>query len=181
MYSFKKVVKNGQIKYVVIIDRKDEVIVSQEVYVYMTNEKEKARYRARRDGKCGTAAYWKCDGECDLCPYAQQGFNMIPLDFAFKASSDPDSDDEFDPVDNIPDSSTPLPDSIVADRDLLVRLMKRLDELVPDGGQIYRMLTEEYTDREMTKELHLKQQSTLNYRKKKVQAYLKEHRDEYFD
>jgi len=32
----------------------------------------------------------------------------------------------------------------------------------------------------MTKELRLKQQSTLNYRKKKVQAFLEEHREEYF-
>ena len=180
MYSFKKVVKNGQTKYVVIIDRKTEVTVSPEVYEYLYREKEKARYRARRDGKCSTSSYWKCDGECDLCPYLQQGFNMIPLDVAFRASSDQDSDEEFDPVGNIPDSSAPLLDTIVSDRDLLTRLMKRLDELVPNGGQIFQMMAEEYTDREMTRELNLKQQSTLSYRKKKVQAFLEEHRSDYF-
>jgi len=181
MYRFKKVVKDGKVKHIVIIDRKNEVIVPQEVYDYMISEKEKARYRARRDGKCGTSAYWKCDGDCDLCPYAQQGFNMIPLEIAFKVPPDQDTDDELDPVANIPDIVTPFPDVIVADRDLLARLMKRLDELVPDGGEIFRMMTENYTDREMTKELCLKQQSTLSYRKRKVQAFIEAHKDEYIN
>ena len=180
MYSFKKVVKNGQTKYVVIIDRKTEVSVPQEVYEYMVREKDKQRHRARTNGKCGTSAFWKCDGECDTCKYAQMGFNMIPLEVAFKPTTDSSSGEELDPLNNIPDSTTPLPDAIVADRDLLARLTQRLDDLIPDGGRIYQMLTEEYTDREMTKALNLKQQSTLNYRKRKVIEFLCNHRDEYF-
>ena len=105
---------------------------------------------------------------------------MIPLEVAFKPTTDPSSGEELDPLNNIPDSTTPLPDAIAADRDLLARLTQRLDDLIPDGGRIYLMLTEEYNDREMTKVLNLKQQSTLNYRKRKVIEFLCNHRDEYF-
>lgn len=181
MYRFKKIDNHGQTTYIVIIDKKTEVTVSQQVYEYMIREKEKRRHRARINGQCGTSSFWKCDGECETCKYVQMGFNMIPLDVAFKPTTDPSSGEKLDSLNNIPDAATSLPDAIVADRDLLARLRTRLDELVPNGGRIHQMLSEEYTDREMTKALNLKQQSTLNYRKRKVIEFIRKHRDEYFD
>ena len=97
-----------------------------------------------------------------------------------KAFGRAEGEDEINPVDNIVDSNSPLIEDIVADRDLLCRLMQKLDDLVPNGGRIIQMLMDEYSDREMVKALNLKSQSTLNYRKNKVKAYMRDHWSDYF-
>lgn len=105
---------------------------------------------------------------------------MISYDKAFGSSDGSDQQDDLSSIDNIPDHNTALIEDIIADRDLLERLMSKLDSLVPNGGQIVRMLMEGYTDRQMTKELELPSQSTLNYRKRKIQKYLQEHWTDFF-
>ena len=53
--------------------------------------------------------------------------------------------------------------------------------LVPDGGSIAVIMRDGYSDRQMVRILKLSSQSTLNYRKRKVKAYLHDHWSEYFD
>lgn len=171
-----KKIDNGKQRYIKI--NKELIPVTEEVYLFHSRWKENERYRARRDGKCGMTDFRKCTGDCLSCPWYQEGFNMLSYDKAFGS---PDSEEDLHPVCNIPDPSEASIESLIADRDLLARLMKRLDEIVPDGGQICRMISEEYSDREMTRELNLKRQSTLSYRKKKVVEFLREHWFEYFD
>ena len=170
----------GTEAYIVYVG-KTAVTVTKDVFDLIRRDKENQRYRARRDGKCGTANYRLCHGDCGHCSWVREGFNMLSYDKAFGASDCNGYDDEMSTIDNIPDTNAALIEDIVADRDRLDRLMSRLDTIVPDGGQIVWMLMEEYTDRQMTKELKLSSQSTLNYRKRKVQQYLREHWHDFFD
>lgn len=103
---------------------------------------------------------------------------MVSINCAF-GSKELDEED-MDAFGNLPDTGAPLIDDIVADRDQLNHLMHQLDQLVPDGGKIIRMVMDEYSDRDMVKALNLKSQSTLNYRKNKVKAYVRDHWEEFF-
>ena len=180
MYRFRKIEKDGTTSFIVTIDNTD-VPVSKEVYDFLSHERDNARYRARRDGKCGNANFCICPGDCGHCPWVREGFNMISLEKAFGTATGCGHEDELSSLDNIPDPNASLIEDIVADRDMLSRLMTKLDTIVPDGGQIAQMLINQYSDREMTSALNLKSQSTLSGRKKKVKRYLFEHWNESID
>jgi len=171
---------HGTDKYIVYVGN-TAVPVNKDVFDLIRRDKENQRYRARRDGKCGTSNYHLCHGDCGHCPWVREGYNMLSYEKAFGPSSGDDQQDELTSIDNIPDTNASLVEDIVADRDLLDRLMRRLDTIVPDGGKIVQMLMDEYSDRQMTKALKLPRQSTLNYRKRKVQQYLREHWNDFFD
>ena len=173
--------RNGQAKPTVIYVNHVPVQVSQEIADFDRKYRQNQRYYARRDGKCGTSDFRCCTGDCGHCPWVRDGFNMLSFEKAFGSTPGCDDGIEQPSIANIPDTRASLVEDIVADRDLLDRLMSRLDSIVPDGGQIVRMLTEEYTDRQMTKELNLPSQSTFNYRKRKVQKYLQEHWHDFFE
>lgn len=72
-------------------------------------------------------------------------------------------------------------DEIVADKLLLHDLYGKLDELMPDGARVFKMRAQRYSEREIAKTLGIASQSTLNYRIKKMDAYLRAHRDELDD
>lgn len=163
--------------YFIPVDHK-LVPVSEDVWKVHSRQIELERFRARRDHKCGQPNYRKCKGDCGLCPWVLEGDRMVSINCAF-GSKEPDEED-MDAFGNIPDTGSPLIDDIVADRDQLNHLMHQLDQLVPDGGKIIRMVMDEYSDRDMVKALNLKSQSTLSYRKNKVKAYVRDHWEEFF-
>lgn len=171
---------HGTDKYIVYVGN-TAVPVNKDVFDLIRRDKENQRYRARRDGKCGTSNYHLCHGDCGHCKWVREGYNMLSLDKAFSASTNGENEDDLSSIESIPDTNASLITDIVADRDILDRLVRKLDSLVPNGGKIVRMLMEGYTDRQMTKALKLPRQSTLNYRKRKVQQYLREHWDDFFN
>ena len=77
--------------------------------------------------------------------------------------------------------SAPTVDDIVADRLLLEQLYKQLDQLVPDGARVFQMRANNYSEREIAQALGIKAQSTLNYRIKKMDSFIRAHRDELED
>ena len=79
------------------------------------------------------------------------------------------------------DSNTPNFDDGVADSMILEHLYQRLDTIVPDGERLFKLRAENYTEREICRELSVSTQSTLNYRIKKMDAFIKEHRAELED
>lgn len=163
--------------YFIPVDHK-LIPVSEEVWKIHSRQIANERSRARRDHKCGQPNYQKCQGDCGLCPWVLEGDRLLSIDHAFGTK---ESEDEIDAFENIPDTTAPLIDDIVADRDRLDALMRRLDQLVPDGGRIISMVMDEYSDRAMARALNLKSQSTLNYRKNKVKAYVRDHWKEFFE
>ena len=69
-------------------------------------------------------------------------------------------------------SNTPNFDDLVADRMILEHLYQRLDTVVPDGARLFKLRAENYTEREICRELGVSTQSTLNYRIKKIDRLL---------
>lgn len=149
------------------------VAVNEEVYKEYTRWKENLRYRARRDGKCGQSNYHLCSGDCASCPWQQEGYRVISLHKALG----PELEHET-PELNTTASSL---DDVVADRLLLEELYRKLDELIPDGSRVFRLRAENYSEREIARKLGIKSQSTLNYRIRKMDAFIREHRAELED
>ncbi len=147
--------------------------VTEDVYLAYTRAKENERHRARRDGTCGQNNYQKCSGDCASCPWQQEGHRFISLHKAFG----PDYERET------PEINTTVPsfDDVVADRYLLEELYRQLDELIPDGARVFQLRAENYTEREIAQTLGIKSQSTLNYRIKKMDDFIRAHRAELED
>ena len=155
--------------------------VNEEIYKEYTHWKDRARYQAQRDGKCGYPSNWRCDGDCGNCRYAQEGYNMISYATAFAVRPNDISEEDFNPEEMIPDTSAVPVENKAINRIVWAELTEKLNDFVPDGGSIAVMLRDGYSDRQMVKIMKLTSQSTLNYRKRKVQAYLRDHWSEYFD
>jgi len=85
------------------------------------------------------------------------------------------------PEDEMPETGTPLLDDIIANKLLLEKLYRQLDELIPNGSRVFQMRAHDYSEREIARALGIKAQSTLNYRIKKMDAYIREHREELED
>lgn len=145
--------------------------VSEEVYQVANRMKENERHRARRDGKCGQSDYRYCSGECATCPWQQEGHRMLSMS---KVLVD-------NPEYEMPETGTPLLDDIIANKLLLEKLYRQLDELIPNGSRVFQMRAHDYSEREIARALGIKAQSTLNYRIKKMDAYIREHREELED
>jgi len=145
--------------------------VSEEVYQVANHMKENERHRARRDGKCGQSDYRYCSGDCATCPWQQEGHRMLPMSKVFTDN----------PEHEMPETGTPLLDDIIANKLLLEKLYRQLDELIPNGSRVFQMRAHDYSEREIARALGIKAQSTLNYRIKKMDAYIREHREELED
>lgn len=147
--------------------------VTEEVYQAATRWKENERYRARRDGKCGQSDFRRCSGDCGTCQWQQEGYRMLSLT---KVLGD---DYDIEPQEL---SQTHQPfDDVVADKLLLEELYCKLDELIPGGAQVFRMRAHNYSEREIARAMGIKSQSTLNYRIRKMDAFIRAHRDELED
>jgi len=145
--------------------------VNEEVYQVASRMKENERHRARRDGKCGQSDYRYCSGDCGTCGWYQEGHQMLSMSKVFVEN----------PEYEMPEKGTPLIDDIIANKLLLEDLYHKLDELIPDGAQVFQMRAYNYSEREIAKALGIKAQSTLNYRIKKMDAFIREHREELED
>lgn len=146
--------------------------VSEEVYQAYTRFRENERYRARRDGKCGQSDYRRCSGDCASCPWQQEGYRVLSLDKAFGGEGECEKTEAV--------QSTAV-DELVTDKMLLENLYRRLDELIPDGAQVFRLRAQHYSEREIARMLGVKSQSTLNYRIRKMDEFIRAHRDELED
>ena len=78
-------------------------------------------------------------------------------------------------------STAPSMEDIIADRLLLEQLYRQLDELIPDGSRVFRLRAKNYSEREIARKLGIKSQSTLNYRIRKMDAFIRAHRAELED
>ena len=80
-----------------------------------------------------------------------------------------------------PEPSSPGIEEIVAGKLLLEKLYRALDALIPDGARVFRMRAHKYTEREIARALGVKAQSTLNGRIRKMDAFIRAHREELED
>ena len=125
--------------------------VTEDVYLAYNRPKEKERFMARRDGKCRQEDYRICSGDCATCPWQQEGHRMMSLHKVLGSECEKETP--------AMDSNTPNFDDLVADRMILEHLYQRLDTVVPDGARLFKLRAENYTEREICRELGVSTQS----------------------
>ena len=77
--------------------------------------------------------------------------------------------------------TNPLVEDIVSDHLLLEQLYQQLDQLIPNGARVFQMRANHFSEREIAQALGIKAQSTLNYRIRKMDNYIRAHREEIED
>ena len=150
---------------------KELIPVSEEVYLYHSRWVANERYRARRDHRCGNNNYSKCNGDCGHCAYQIPG-DVLYMDKPVTSDCDHAEDGDFGF--DIPDETAAFEDSVV-DELMLASLLKDLDTVIPDGSRIFSLIAHDFTERQVADKLGISQ-STLNYRKNKLFAYIRQHR-----
>lgn len=148
--------------------------VSEETYLYHSRWIANERYRARRDHRCGTDNYTKCTGDCGHCIHQIPG-DVLSMNSIIDTGRDHAEDGEFGF--DIPDERAAFEDRVV-DELMLASLLKDLDSIMPDGGQIFSLTAQGFNERQVADKLGVTQ-STLNYRKKKLFDYIRQHREDF--
>ncbi len=104
-------------------DKVTLVPVTKAFYVSANREISRKRKRFQRSGECccPRRMLWKCDGNCDYCRYYNP---KEPLSLDAPASDDAN----ISLMDTIA-GDAPLPEDIVADKELLYALFRELEQL----------------------------------------------------
>ena len=133
------------------------------------------RRKQQEHGRCVCPASkrYLCDMDCWTCRFRKAG-DELSLDYSI---TDEDGN-EKSWLDDLPDE-TPSAQSILEERDLLDSLIRKLDELDPDGRRICELLLQNKTEREIAAIMGISKQSTINYKKKKAFDALRELLREY--
>ena len=117
---------------------------------YKEYDRERTAYRKRMQDHgrccCPRNKFWLCDTMCEDCEFRCAG-DLLSLDA-------PEGDGSVTMLDQ-QEAPGPRMEDVIADRDLLARLIKRLRELDPDADTILALLQEDYTmsDRAIAKAL----------------------------
>ena len=117
---------------------------------YKEYDRERTAFRKRMQDHgrccCPRDKWWLCDMFCEECEYRRAG-DLLSLDA-------PEGDDSVTLL-NQQEADGPRMEDVIADRDLLARLIKRLQELDPDADTILALWQEDSTmsDRAIAKAL----------------------------
>lgn len=146
------------------------VDVDEEVYRAYQRPIDAHRKRMQYHHRCvcPKSLIWLCDGDCGTCEFCRGG-DMVYLDAPLGGGSWTRSGLERD--------KSPDVQAIIEDRERLETLFEKLEELDPEGKRICEMVMEGMTERQMAAELGYENQSSVNHRKKKAFAALREKLD----
>ena len=168
-------VKQGQYLYPVRDandnDKVTLVPVDRDFYIKANREINRKRKRLQRSGECHCPRrmLWKCDVDCDRCRYyCREG--LLSLD-------GPASDDtNISLMDTIAGNS-PLPEDIVADKELLYALFRELEQL-DDRSRKMCAVMPAVSEREASALMDTPK-SSLRYQWLKLQALLRKNLKKY--
>lgn len=144
--------------------------VSQGVADFERKYRQNQRYRARSNGKCGTALYQVCRGDCYHCYWRQEGHNMLSFATVFGEFGEMETPDFTNTEKGL--------DEKVTDQAVWTVFYERLDKVVPNEATIFRLRAAKCSQREIGEELEGVAQTTLSYRIKKLDKYIRQHKDE---
>ena len=168
-------VKQGQYFYPVRdandADKVTLVPVSKSFYTNANREISRKRKRLQRSGecRCPRRMLWKCDSDCDRCRYYSP---EIPLPLDAPASDDAD----ISLMDTVA-GDAPLPEDIIADRELLNALFHELGQLDERSRKMCAVMPA-VSEREASALLDTPK-SSLRYQWKKLQAMLRKNLKDY--
>ena len=150
--------------------REDDVFVpvSDEVYREYCRPFGAHLQRMRYHGRCycPQSRIWECDGDCATCCHVRKG-DIDSLDEPL-ANIDGDT---YTLADTMADDSADV-ESMAMDAALLDALFAKARELEPDLQDIFALLLEEKTEREIAKILGYKSQTSVNRRCQKLKGIL---------
>lgn len=149
--------------YVFCQDHYEEV--SEAVYYTIMDEVWREEKRQQRAWRCRDSRGFRCNRNCDECD--QYRFGAGPN------GSDVSLDQLYEESDYEPKGSDSHEDAVLL-KIMLDALIEEMNAMIPDAGRIVDMLKYEELEKDVAKELGIAK-STLNYRKKKVISFLREH------
>lgn len=146
------------------------VDVEDEIYYEYYRPIWAHRKRMQSHGRCACpkGKLWVCDADCGRCSFSVGG-DARSLDFEY----DDGEGGAYTLADTLADES-PDVQSIIENRELLDALFRKLDDLDPEGKRICELLLEDKSEREIAMEMGFKSQSSVNHRKRRAFAKLRE-------
>lgn len=149
--------------YVYCRDHYEEV--NEAVYHVIMQEVWREEKRQQRGWRCRDGKGFRCNRNCEECDFYRFGEgpngNDVSLDQMYEES-------EFEPK-----GCDSHEDSVLL-KIVLDTLIEEMSASIPDAGRIVEMLKYSELEKDVAEELGIAR-TTLNYRKKKVIAFLREH------
>ena len=149
--------------YVFCRDHYEEV--SKDVYYVIMQEVWREEKRQQRMWRCRGEGGFRCMKDCRECEFDRIGSghngSVVSLDQML-------DEDDFEPK-----AEGCFEDSVIF-WIVIGELVKELSEMVPDAERIVQMIKNDEMEKDVAEELGIAK-TTLNYRKKKVLSFLKEH------
>ena len=149
--------------YVLCKDHYEEV--SADIYYIIMDEVWREEKRKQRAWRCRDGNGFRCSRNCEEC--AQYRYGEGPT------GSDVSLDQMYEESDFEPKGADSHEDAVIL-KIVLDSLIEELNGMVPDAARIVDMLKYEELEKDVAEELGIAK-TTLNYRKKKAIAYLREH------
>lgn len=115
---------------------------------------------------CPKGLIWECDADCASCRHARKG-DSSSLD-EVRVNADGDA---YTLAETVQDDAVDI-ESMVMDAALLDALFAKVKELEPDLQDVFNLLLEEKTEREIAQALGYKSQTSVNRRRQKLKGIL---------
>ena len=149
--------------YVYCKDHYEEV--SRDVYCVIMDEVWREEKKKQRGWRCRDGRGYRCSRNCEECDLYRYGVGP--------AGSDVSLDQMYEESDFEVKGSDSHEDAVIL-KIVLDTLIEELNGMVPDAERIVDMLKADELEKDVAKELGIAK-TTLNYRKNKVVAFLREH------
>lgn len=175
MHAGKRNDKQGQ-KKIYLRQKSVFVPVSDEVFHEYYRPVWAHMKRMQYHGRCycPKSRIWECDADCELCRHARKG-DISSLD-EIRMNADGDT---CTLADTMMDNTVDV-ESMVVDVALMDALSAKVKELEPDLQDIFNLLLEEKTEREIAQTLGYKSQTSVNRKRKKLGRILSKALSEFF-
>ena len=153
-------------------DKVTLVPVPRDFYIEVSREINSKRKRLQRCGACCCPRkfLWKCDGDCDRCRYHIPDSAMLHLDALVTM------DENLSLMDTIA-GDAPLPEDIIADKELLDALIRELAQLNERERRMCALMSA-VSEREAAKQMGMPR-NTFAYQWAKLRDKLAKNLNEY--
>lgn len=149
--------------YVLCKDHYEEV--TADIYYIIMDEVWREEKRKQRMWRCRDGNGFRCSRNCEECDLYRYGEGPT--------GSDVSLDQMYEESDFEVKGSDSHEDAVIL-KIVLDSLIEELNGMIPDAARIVDMLKADELEKDVAKELGIAK-TTLNYRKKKVIAFLREH------
>jgi len=165
---------NDKQYYIYLRSSKERIPCTEEEFRNYYHDIDLFRQRQEYRGLCvcPQRKRLECDMDCQTCPFHRS--DVLSLDKPVEGC-DGEAMSQWEAI----PSDSPLISDMVADKDQLAHLFRRLNEIMPDALLVGQMRLQGRTDKEISGQLNVKQ-NTLFYRLKRAREILEKEFPEFF-